>query len=117
MRIEPRFAYQVPVALLRSVEDAGTRQEVGCQLENLSITGLRISLKSGCHELAPGEKVYLTLTVKESASGQTGAGESVTVSLRAGVVWCREKQCGLYIESINEPDLLVYRELIENLKH
>jgi len=113
MRIEPRFAYQVPVALLRSAT-AGPRQEIGCRLEDLSLSGLRVSLRDPI-ELAPGERVYLTLTIKE-VEVPGGENNSVTVSLRADVVWCRDRQLGLRIENINDTDMPAYRELIENLK-
>ena len=112
MRLEPRYAFQVPVALLRSVSP-GTRQEIGCKLEDLSLSGLRISLK-GTEELSPGEQVYLTLTIREEAARSDDEGKSV--SLKADVMWRRERDCGLKIVSINDSDLSIYRELIESLK-
>lgn len=113
MRIEPRFAYQVPVALLRSLTQ-GARQEIGCRLEDLSLSGLRISLK-GTEEISPGEQVYLTLTIREEHVPD-GENPVVTVSLKADVIWRRDKECGLKIVTINDKDLPVYSELINSLK-
>lgn len=113
MRIEPRFPFQVPVALLRSLA-SGARQEVVCRLENLSKTGLRIQLRSA-NDLAQGEQVYLTLTIRESVD-ETRGGSPVTVSLTADVIWRREHDCGLRILSINESDLSLYQNLIDAMK-
>jgi hypothetical protein len=113
MRIEPRFPFQVPVAMLRTTA-SGARQEVSCQLENLSLTGLRVTLRE--HEdLAPGERLYLTLTISESHKDEPDAA-GISISLVAEVVWRRDRDCGLKNISINEADLPLYRNLIECMK-
>lgn len=113
MRIEPRFPFQVPVAMLRT-SSSGSRQEVACQLENLSMTGLRVILRE--HEdLAPEERLYLTLTITEDNKEDADA-TGVSISLVAEVVWRRDRDCGLRIISINDSDLPLYRNLIECMK-
>ena len=104
--------------MLRSVA-SGACQEIGCRLEDLSLTGLRIHLR-GHEDLAPGEQVYLTLTIKEGIEKEVGEDNEenspVTISLKADVIWCREKESGLRITSINENDLSLYENLISVLK-
>jgi hypothetical protein len=113
MRIEPRYAYQIPVALLRN-QPGLPRQEIGCRLEDLSLSGLRVSLK-GTEELAPGEQVFLTLVIREKHI-PAGEDETVTVSLRAEVIWRRERDCGLKITAVKDSDMAIYEELIDSLK-
>ncbi len=114
MRIEPRFPFQVPIAMLRTAA-SGARQEVASQLENLSLTGLRVTLRD--HEdLAPGERLYLTLTITEDNKDDPEA-SGISISLVAEMVWRRDRDCGLKIISINDSDLPLYRNLIECMKN
>lgn len=112
-RIEPRFPFQVPVALLRGRSQHSV-QEVACRLENLSFTGLRISIRENT-DLAPGEQVYLTLTILEDPGAETDH-SGITISLKANVVWRRENDCGLKIVKINEDDVPIFQNLIEAMK-
>ena len=93
---------------------SGARQEVACKLENLSLTGLRVILQD--HEdLAPEERLYLTLTITEDKKEEPEA-LGISISLVAEVVWRRDRDCGLRIISINDSDLPLYRNLIECMK-
>ncbi len=113
MRIEPRYPFQIPVALLRSMA-SGARQEVACRLENLSLSGLRVTLRD--HEdLAPGERIFLTLTITEENKADPET-SGITISLVSELVWRRDRDCGLRILSINDADMALYRNLIDCMK-